>query len=132
MKSVFESRFRVPVPSKNRVGKPIDVNYVHVQCPHVGMLNSRMQAFRDAPHKMNEIDAHNLRFFGTDPVTHGWCLARSGRNHVDCGRIVFSDESRIQLCPDDNRRRVWKRPGQRADLAFRITRPTDPQLGVIV
>ncbi|GFX25012.1 cytochrome P450 3A8 [Trichonephila clavipes] len=25
---------------------------------------------------------------------------------------VFSDESRFQLCPDDNRRRVWRRPMQ--------------------
>ncbi|GFX32187.1 HTH_Tnp_Tc3_2 domain-containing protein [Trichonephila clavipes] len=35
-----------------------------------------------------------------------WCLTRSGWNHADCGRIVFSDESRFQLCPDDHRRRI--------------------------
>ncbi|GFX41743.1 hypothetical protein TNCV_388561 [Trichonephila clavipes] len=35
-----------------------------------------------------------------------WCLARSGWNHVDCGCIVFSDESRFQLCLDDHRKRV--------------------------
>ncbi|GFS94843.1 HTH_Tnp_Tc3_2 domain-containing protein [Trichonephila clavipes] len=35
-----------------------------------------------------------------------WCWARSDWNHADRGPIVFSDESRIQLCPDDYRRRV--------------------------
>ncbi|GFV62196.1 HTH_Tnp_Tc3_2 domain-containing protein [Trichonephila clavipes] len=35
-----------------------------------------------------------------------WCLARSGWNHADWRRIVFSDESRFQLCPDDHGRRV--------------------------
>lgn len=61
-----------------------------------------------------------------------WCLARSGWNHADWGRIVFSDESRFQLCPDDHRRRVWRRPGQRADPAFTIARHTGPQQGVMV
>ncbi|GFX76765.1 transposable element Tc1 transposase [Trichonephila clavipes] len=41
-----------------------------------------------------------------------WCFARSSWNHTDWGRIVFIDESRFQLCPDDHRRRVWRRPGQ--------------------
>ncbi|GFX17174.1 transposable element Tc1 transposase [Trichonephila clavipes] len=36
-----------------------------------------------------------------------WRLARSGWNEADCGRIVFSDESRFQLCPDDYRRLPW-------------------------
>ncbi|GFW84810.1 uncharacterized protein TNCV_680981 [Trichonephila clavipes] len=38
-----------------------------------------------------------------------WCparlqsyLARSGRNHADWGRVVFSDESRFQLFLDDH------------------------------
>ncbi|GFW73815.1 hypothetical protein TNCV_1542691 [Trichonephila clavipes] len=51
-----------------------------------------------------------------------WCLARSGWNHAYKGRIVSSDESRFQLCPDDHRRGVWGHPGQRADLAFIISR----------
>ncbi|GFS51579.1 rab-like protein 3 [Trichonephila clavipes] len=42
------------------------------------------------------------------------------------------DESRFQLYPDDHRRRVWRRPGQRADPAFTIARHTGPQPGVIV
>ncbi|GFW21719.1 transposable element Tc1 transposase [Trichonephila clavipes] len=61
-----------------------------------------------------------------------WCLTQSGWNHGDWGRTVFSDEFFFQLCPDDNRRRVWRRPGQRADPAFTIARHTGPQQGVIV
>ncbi|GFX70421.1 transposable element Tc1 transposase [Trichonephila clavipes] len=61
-----------------------------------------------------------------------WCLARSGWNQADWGHIVFSDESCFQLCPDDHRRRVWRRPGQCADPAFTIACHTGPQLGVIV
>ncbi|GFX71889.1 HTH_Tnp_Tc3_2 domain-containing protein [Trichonephila clavipes] len=34
-----------------------------------------------------------------------WCLARSG--DADWGRIVLSDESRFQLCPDVHRRRAF-------------------------
>ncbi|GFX36463.1 transposable element Tc1 transposase [Trichonephila clavipes] len=47
-------------------------------------------------------------------------------------RTVFSDESRFQLCPDDHRRRVWRRPGQRADPAFTIAHHTGSQPGVLV
>ncbi|GFT23097.1 hypothetical protein TNCV_1858421 [Trichonephila clavipes] len=47
-------------------------------------------------------------------------------------QIVFSNESCFQLCPDDHRRRVWRRPGQHADNAFTIVRDTGPQLGVMV
>ncbi|GFV49326.1 uncharacterized protein TNCV_3630121 [Trichonephila clavipes] len=53
------------------------------------------------------------------------------RNHTDYGRIVFSGESRFQLCPGDHRRRVWRRPGQRADPAFTIARHTGSQPGVM-
>ncbi|GFS88102.1 transposable element Tc1 transposase [Trichonephila clavipes] len=61
-----------------------------------------------------------------------WCLARSGWNHADWGRIVFSDESHFQLCPGNHRRRVWRRLGQRADPSFTIACHTSPQLGVMV
>ncbi|GFX95357.1 transposable element Tc1 transposase [Trichonephila clavipes] len=47
-----------------------------------------------------------------------WSLAPSVWNHFDWLRIVFSDKSRFQLCPDNHRRRVWRRPGQSADPAF--------------
>ncbi|GFT33290.1 transposable element Tc1 transposase [Trichonephila clavipes] len=54
-------------------------------------------------------------------------LARSYWNQADWRRIVFSDESRFQLCPDDHRRRVWRCSGQCTDPAFTIARHTDPQ-----
>ncbi|GFX54978.1 transposable element Tc1 transposase [Trichonephila clavipes] len=37
------------------------------------------------------------------------CLALSGCNDADWRCIVFSDESRFQLRPDDHPRRVWRR-----------------------
>ncbi|GFU51097.1 HTH_Tnp_Tc3_2 domain-containing protein [Trichonephila clavipes] len=55
-----------------------------------------------------------------------WCSVRSGCNQVEWGRIVFSDECRFQLCPDDHRRCVWRSSGQRADPAFTITRNRRP------
>ncbi|GFW46098.1 HTH_Tnp_Tc3_2 domain-containing protein [Trichonephila clavipes] len=61
-----------------------------------------------------------------------WCLNRSGWNHAYWGRIVFSDESRFQLCSDDHRRRVWKWPGLLADRTFPIARHTGPQQEVMV
>ncbi|GFT33912.1 HTH_Tnp_Tc3_2 domain-containing protein [Trichonephila clavipes] len=61
-----------------------------------------------------------------------WCLTRSGWNHADWGCRVFSDESHFQLCPDNHRRRVWRRLGQRADPAFPIACHISPQPGVMV
>ncbi|GFY26049.1 HTH_Tnp_Tc3_2 domain-containing protein [Trichonephila clavipes] len=61
-----------------------------------------------------------------------WFLALSGWNHADWGRIVFSDESRFQLFPDDRRRRVRKHPRQRTDPAFTISRYTGPHSRVMV
>ncbi|UYV78283.1 hypothetical protein LAZ67_16000812 [Cordylochernes scorpioides] len=48
------------------------------------------------------------------------------------GRIVFSDESRFLLCPDDRRKRVWRRPGQRVDPGLTVEHHTGPQQGVMV
>ncbi|GFU88542.1 transposable element Tc1 transposase [Trichonephila clavipes] len=45
--------------------------------------------------------------------------------------MVFSHESCFQLCPDDNRKRVWRRPGERTDLVFTIARHTGSQPGVM-
>ncbi|GFU30447.1 HTH_Tnp_Tc3_2 domain-containing protein [Trichonephila clavipes] len=53
-------------------------------------------------------------------------------NHAEWRRIVFRDESCFQLRPDDNRRRVWRLPGQRADPAFTIAHHTGPQPGVMI
>ncbi|GFW11290.1 HTH_Tnp_Tc3_2 domain-containing protein [Trichonephila clavipes] len=40
-----------------------------------------------------------------------WCQARSIWNVTDWEKVVFSDESRFVLGTDDNRVRVWRRPG---------------------
>ncbi|GFT13353.1 transposable element Tcb2 transposase [Trichonephila clavipes] len=40
-----------------------------------------------------------------------WCQARSMWNVTDWQKVVFSDESRFVLGTDDNRIRVWRRPG---------------------
>ncbi|GFU51091.1 HTH_Tnp_Tc3_2 domain-containing protein [Trichonephila clavipes] len=47
-----------------------------------------------------------------------WCSVRSGCNQAEWGRIVFSDECRFQLCPDDNQRCVWRSSGQRRRSCF--------------
>ncbi|UYV76563.1 hypothetical protein LAZ67_14001162 [Cordylochernes scorpioides] len=61
-----------------------------------------------------------------------WCRERSTWNCADWGRIVFSDESRFLLCPDDGRKRVWRRPGQRVDPGLTVEHHTGPQQGVMV
>ncbi|GFU22487.1 transposable element Tc1 transposase [Trichonephila clavipes] len=40
-----------------------------------------------------------------------WCQARSMWNVTDWQKVVFSDESQFVLGTDDNRVRVWRRPG---------------------
>ncbi|GFX13794.1 hypothetical protein TNCV_3421061 [Trichonephila clavipes] len=56
--------------------------------------------------------------------------SRPGLNYVGImlngGRIVFSDESSFELCPDDHRRFVWRLPRQRVPPAFTITLHTGP------
>ncbi|GFV10251.1 transposable element Tcb1 transposase [Trichonephila clavipes] len=42
-----------------------------------------------------------------------WCLARLMWNVTDWQKVVFSDESRFVFGTDDNRVRVWRRPGER-------------------
>ncbi|GFW91225.1 HTH_Tnp_Tc3_2 domain-containing protein [Trichonephila clavipes] len=61
-----------------------------------------------------------------------WCSDRSGWNHADWGSIVFSDETRFQLCPDYRRRRVLRPSVQRAVPTFPITLHIGPQLGSMV
>ncbi|UYV75101.1 SIM2 [Cordylochernes scorpioides] len=61
-----------------------------------------------------------------------WCRERSTWNCADWGRIVFSDESRFLLCPDDHRKHVWRCPGQRVDPGLTVEHHTGPQQGVMV
>ncbi|GFW63764.1 transposable element Tcb1 transposase [Trichonephila clavipes] len=54
-----------------------------------------------------------------------WCQARSMWNVTDWQKVVFSEESRFVLGTDDNRVRVWRRPGERynSPTLFYVTLP---------
>ncbi|KFM71407.1 Transposable element Tcb2 transposase, partial [Stegodyphus mimosarum] len=60
-----------------------------------------------------------------------WCRAHSHWNVTDWSRLVFSDEPPFELSPDDQRRRVWRRPGQQCDTNLTVFRQTDRQPGVM-
>ncbi|GFU17191.1 transposable element Tc1 transposase [Trichonephila clavipes] len=49
----------------------------------------------------------------------------------DWRRVIFSDESRFSLSDDDHRTRVWRRTGQRSDLAFIVERHTAISQGTL-
>ncbi|GFT11912.1 transposable element Tcb1 transposase [Trichonephila clavipes] len=53
-----------------------------------------------------------------------WCQARSMWNVTDWQKVVFSDESRFDLGTDDNRVRVWRRPGERYNSPHTVQRHT--------
>ncbi|GFT11898.1 HTH_Tnp_Tc3_2 domain-containing protein [Trichonephila clavipes] len=84
----------------------------------------------------------NLKFkrpFCALPLTpeHGqlhlqWCQARSMWNATDWPKVVFSDESRVVLGTDDNRVRVWRRPGKRYNSPHTVLRHTARTAGVMV
>ncbi|GFX73933.1 transposable element Tcb1 transposase [Trichonephila clavipes] len=61
-----------------------------------------------------------------------WCQARSMWNVTDWQNVVFSDESRFVLETDDNRVRVWRRPGERYNSAHTVIRHTAHTAGVMV
>ncbi|GFT20952.1 transposable element Tcb2 transposase [Trichonephila clavipes] len=61
-----------------------------------------------------------------------WCQARSMWNVTDWQKVVFSQESRFVLGTDDNRVRVWMRPGERCNSPRTVLRHTARTAGVIV
>ncbi|GFW92928.1 HTH_Tnp_Tc3_2 domain-containing protein [Trichonephila clavipes] len=61
-----------------------------------------------------------------------WCQARSMWNVTDWQKVVFSDESRFVLGSDDNRVRVWRRPGERHNFPHTVLRHTVRTAGVMV
>ncbi|GFV13896.1 transposable element Tcb2 transposase [Trichonephila clavipes] len=61
-----------------------------------------------------------------------WCQARSMWNVTDWQKVVFSDESRSVLGTDDNRVRVWRRPGERYNSPHTVLRHTAHTAGVMV
>ncbi|GFW28841.1 transposable element Tc1 transposase [Trichonephila clavipes] len=60
------------------------------------------------------------------------CQARSMWNVADWQKVVFSDESRFVLATDDNRVRVWRRPGERYNSFLTVLRHTARTAGVMV
>ncbi|UYV71912.1 hypothetical protein LAZ67_9001122 [Cordylochernes scorpioides] len=60
-----------------------------------------------------------------------WCRARSTWM-TEWHRVVFSDESRFCLSSDSRRVRVWRRRGERFNLAAIVERPTVRQRGIMV
>ncbi|GFV98477.1 HTH_Tnp_Tc3_2 domain-containing protein [Trichonephila clavipes] len=61
-----------------------------------------------------------------------FCRPRATWSVTDWRRVIFSDESRFSLSPDDHRTRVWRRTGQRSDPAFIVERHTAISQGVTV
>ncbi|GFX52490.1 transposable element Tcb2 transposase [Trichonephila clavipes] len=61
-----------------------------------------------------------------------WCQARSMWNVIDWQKVVFSDESLFVLGTDDNRVRVWRRPGEWYNSPHIVLRHTARKAGVKV
>ncbi|GFW61818.1 transposable element Tc1 transposase [Trichonephila clavipes] len=55
-----------------------------------------------------------------------WCQARSMWNVTDWQKVVFRDESRFVLGTDDNRVRVWRRPGVSGTIPLTVFYATLP------
>ncbi|GFW28041.1 transposable element Tc1 transposase [Trichonephila clavipes] len=61
-----------------------------------------------------------------------WCQVRSMWNVTDWQKVVFNDESWFVLGIDDNRVRVWRRPGERYNSPHTVLRHTARTAGVMV
>ncbi|GFV36689.1 hypothetical protein TNCV_1033651 [Trichonephila clavipes] len=86
-----------------------------------------------------EANLKSKRPFRTLPLTPEhlqlrlqWCQARSMWNVTYWQKVVFSDESRFVWGTDDNRVRVWRRPGERYNSPHTVLRYTARTAGVMV
>ncbi|GFT44504.1 hypothetical protein TNCV_3250941 [Trichonephila clavipes] len=61
-----------------------------------------------------------------------WCEARLMWNVTDWQKVVFSDESRFVWGTEDNRVRMWRRPGERYNSSNSVLRHTARTAGVMV
>ncbi|GFX92851.1 transposable element Tc1 transposase [Trichonephila clavipes] len=61
-----------------------------------------------------------------------WCQARSMWNVTDWQKVVFSNESWFALGTDENRVRVWRRPGKRYNSVHTVLRHTALTAGVMI
>ncbi|KFM76542.1 Transposable element Tc1 transposase, partial [Stegodyphus mimosarum] len=75
---------------------------------------------------------NGCRYSAFDLCNWQWCRAHSHWDVTDWSRIVFSDESRFELSPDDQRRRVWRRPEQWCDTNLTVFRQTGRQPEMMV
>ncbi|GFU13331.1 uncharacterized protein TNCV_3843291 [Trichonephila clavipes] len=96
-------------PSLHRY-QPSDVRSARVSIIHRWRIERNLRSYRPLRH-LPLTPAHCR-------IRLQWCLARSGLNHADWGRIVFSDESRFPLRPDDHRRRICRRPRTACQSCF--------------
>ncbi|GFX81848.1 transposable element Tcb2 transposase [Trichonephila clavipes] len=84
---------------------------------------------------LSEANLKSKRPFRALPLTpehRQWCQARSVWNVTDWQKVVLSDESRFALGTDDNRVRVWRRPGERYNSPHTVLRHTARTPGVMV
>ncbi|GFT14809.1 transposable element Tc1 transposase [Trichonephila clavipes] len=84
-----------------------------------------------------EANLKSKRPFRTLPLTPEhrqlrlqWRQARSMWNVTDWQKVVFSGESRYVLGTDDNRVRVWRRPGERYNSLHTVLRQTARTAGI--
>ncbi|GFS58170.1 transposable element Tcb1 transposase [Trichonephila clavipes] len=88
---------------------------------------------------LTEANLKSMRPFRELPLTPEhrqlrlqWCKPRSMWNYTDWQKVGFSDESRFVLGTDDNRVRVWRRPGERHNSPHSGLRHTARTAGVMV
>ncbi|GFX59763.1 transposable element Tcb1 transposase [Trichonephila clavipes] len=86
--------------------------------------------------ELNHKSKHSFRALPLTPeygqLRLQWCQARSMWNVTDWQKVVFSDESRFVLGTDDNRVRVWSRPGERYNSLHTVLHHTARTAGVMV
>ncbi|GFT85852.1 transposable element Tcb1 transposase [Trichonephila clavipes] len=81
---------------------------------------------------------HPFRALPSTPELHllqlhlQWCQARSIWNVTDWQKVVFSDESCFLGGTEDNRVRMWRRPGERFNSPHTVLRHTARTAGVMV
>ncbi|GFU79177.1 hypothetical protein TNCV_2137001 [Trichonephila clavipes] len=102
--------------------------------PHSNSINdtSRRRRSNCSTNNFRHLAEANLkskRSFRALPLTPDhrqlclqWCQARLMWNVTDWQTVVFSDESRFVLGTDDNRERVWRRPGERYNSPHTVLR----------
>ncbi|GFU71747.1 HTH_Tnp_Tc3_2 domain-containing protein [Trichonephila clavipes] len=104
-----------------------------------GWLTCRVADQVDCSEHLAEANLKSKRPFCALPLTPEhrqlllqWCQARSMWNVTDWQKVVFSDESRFVLGTDDNRVRVWRRPGEQYNSPHTVLRHTARTAGVMV